>query len=154
VDHQVVTVSLGDLRYEDVIGQVRADTALRAQIWADAEHELEEQPGKLWTVALVWQEDRWVPAAWCAVRAVDGVLVCSDNYERRGPGRALGLYRAAYEQRHTTIIEPTPLPAMTYLFAEPIPLHEADGWYRTGLSGTSRRPGIHPHDWWELCRRP
>ncbi len=39
--------------------------------------------------------------------------------------------------------------AVTYLFAAPIGLHEADGWLHTGVSGPGERDG---HIWWELRR--
>lgn len=155
---QVVTVRPGDAWYEPLISQIRDDRELRAQMWADAEHEFVEHPDKRWTFACVLRgrgaAGRWEPAAWCAsrVEARDGerVLVCSDNYERRGDGRALGLYRDAYQRRHADVVARTRLPALTYLFAQPLGLHEADGWYRTGVHGTSD----HGHRWWELRRDP
>lgn len=148
--YEIYNVRQGDDRYEQFIGQIRADRQLQADMWADAEHELIELPGKSWTVVAV----DGTPVAWAAARVeqIDGtrVLKCSDNYERRGVGRDRQLYRLAYTYRHTTIVEPTRLPAVTYLFAQPMPLHEADGWRRTGLTGTSE----HGHDWWELRRDP
>ena len=146
IRHVVLSVRIGDERYEDLIGQIRAD----------AEHELDEQPGKAWAVVAVEGHGRWVPAAWAAATVEPGpggpVLRCSDNYERRGPGRLHGLYPIAYRHRHETVVAPSRLPGLTYLFAQPIGLHEADGWHRTGLTGTSRQPGIEPHQWWELRR--
>ncbi len=146
--HDLVTVSIGHPRYEELIGRIRADDELRAQMWADAEHVLTEQLGKLWTVVSVQRAGRWEPQAWAAARVDAGVLRCTDNYERRGPGRDHGLYRVAYAHRHHTIVYPCRLPALTYLFAEPIALHEADGWRRTGNAGVSD----HGHHWWELLR--
>lgn len=147
----VATVEVGHPRYEELIGQIRGDAVLRGQMWADAEHELVERPGKVWTVVSVWEGGRWVPAAWAAAHVDGGLLRCSDNYERRGAGRARGLYRVAYRQRHRTVVGPSGLPAITYLFVQPIALHEADGWRRTGVAGTSHATG-EAHDWWELWR--
>lgn len=141
----MLNLCIGDERYEQVHGQIRSDADLRARMWADAEHRFDEAPDKVWTVVIVREDGRWVPAAWAAAAVRhDGeepVLVCSDGYERHGPGRRWGLYRVAYQHRHTTIVAPSPLPALTYLFEAPIRLHLADGWYRTGLSSTSREPG-------------
>lgn len=156
--HEVLNLSIGDERYEEVLGQIRDDADLRRQMWADAEHRFDEAPAKVWTVVVVRDRGPWAPAAWAAASVQhDGdepVLRCSDNYERRGPGRRWGLYPVAYRHRHITIVAPSPLPALTYLFDGPVRLHEADGWYRTGLSDTSCEPGINPHDWWELRRNP
>lgn len=156
--YEVLNLSIGDERYEEVLGQIRGDADLRAQMWADAEHEFAEAPGKVWTVVVVLEHGRWVPAAWAAAAVQhDGdepVLHCSDNYERRGPGRQWRLYPVAYRHRHVTIVAPSRLPKLTYLFAGPLALHKADGWYRTGLSGASCKPGIDPHQWWELRLAP
>ena len=116
-------------------------------MWEDAESrpgELDE-PGTSWTVALVAGE----PAAWCAARVLDdGTLKCHSNYEVRAH-RGLGLYEAAYRARHTNVVEWSGRPAVTYLFEQPIALHEADGWLRTGVSGPGELEG---HTWWELRR--
>jgi hypothetical protein len=143
----VDTVQIGDDDYERHLGRIRQDEQLLADMWRDAEHLLDEHPGKRWTVVSVGG----MPVAWAAATVVDAdghLLRCSDNYERRGIGRVAHLYRLAYRRRHETIVAPAGLPALTYLFAEPIPLHEADGWVRTGLTGTSDLG----HQWWELRR--
>lgn len=147
---KLVIVQIGHLLYEEVMGPIRTDPILRQQLWDDAEHALDEAPSKLWVMVL----HDGVPAAWAAavVERHDGapVLRCCDNYERRGPGRDRRLYPAAYRHRHERIVAPCGLPAVTYLGREPIPLHEADGWYRTGVHGVSDATGLA---WWEL-RRP
>lgn len=156
--YEVLNIRLGDERYEELIGQIRTDPGLLAEMWADAEHEVVEVPGKVWTVVLVEQGGRWVPAAWCAATVeqhADGpVLRCGDNYERRGSGRELGLYRVAYRYRHETVVLPSGLPGLTYLFSQPVGPHESDGWYWTGVTGTRREVGLEPHDWWEMRREP
>lgn len=152
---EVINIQIGHPRYEELIGQIRGNSTLLAQMWADAEHKLDEHPNKIWTVVVVADGDRKVPAAWAAATVehrVDGpILRCSDNYECRGPGRDHGLYAVAYAHRHRTVVEPAGIPAVTYLFAQPIARHEADGWYRTT---TCSDPGVEPHDWWELRRKP
>ena len=121
----VLNLSLGDERYEQVLGQILDGVHLRSRMWADAEHRFEEIPGKVWTVVLARQNDRRIPAAWAAgtVQHVGGepVLLCSDNYERRGPGRRWGLYKEAYRHRHATLVTTSTFPTLTHLFAEPIP---------------------------------
>ncbi|MEV0732417.1 hypothetical protein [Polymorphospora sp. NPDC050346] len=153
---KVINVQLGDPRYRAALADLR-HPVLAHQMWTDAEHRYRRRRGKVWTVALVRDRGRWVPAAWAAaaVETDDGgrrVLVCSDNYERRGVGRDLGLYAVVHDYRHRTVIVPSGLPAVTYLFLQPIALHERYGWYLTGLAGTSTRNGIEPHDWAELRR--
>lgn len=150
--HELVNVAIGQPRYEELVGQIRTDPALLAHMWGDAEHRLEERPGKVWTVCAVRSEGRWVPAAWAASIAEDAMLRCGDNYEHPA-WRGKGLYAAAYTYRHTTVVAPSALPAVTYLFAQPIALHEADGWYRSGAHGVSTEAG-EPHEWWELRRDP
>lgn len=143
------SMSLGDDSYEPLISQIRTDEQLRADMWRDAEHDLQEQPDKRWTIVVV----NGAPVAWAAatIEDQDGqrVLRCSDNYERRGIGRVAGLYRVAYRHRHQRIVAPSGLPGLTYLFEQPIALHEADGWVRTGATDLSDAG----HRWWEL-RRP
>lgn len=144
---QVVTLTHEQPEYGQLLDLIRADPPLVARMWADAESQPAEldQPGTWWTVALV--DD--APAAWCAARPAGDVLYCHSNYEHpRHRGR--GLYAAAYRERHRHVIQPAGLDAVTYLFEQPIPLHEADGWQRTGPTGDGKVSG---HRWWEL-RRP
>jgi hypothetical protein len=150
--YAVLNVQVGHPHYEELVGQLRQPNLL-AEMWADAEHRLVEAPGKIWTIVAVDEGGRWVTAAWAASTIDQGVLRCSDNYERRGHGRDLSLYPIAYRHRHETVVEPLGLPGLTYLFAQPVDLHTADGWHHTGLSGTSREREVDAHDWWEL-RRP
>jgi hypothetical protein len=58
-----------------------------------------------------------------------------------------------YRVRHDTVVAPSTRPAVTYLFREPIPPHEADGWYRTALFSTSHEEGTEPHKYWQLRRK-
>ncbi|GAA2360730.1 hypothetical protein Cme02nite_38010 [Catellatospora methionotrophica] len=128
---ELVTVWIGHPRYEELLGPVRADTALLRQMWLDAESELDEQPGKLWCVSVV--DGR--AGAWAAAVEDCGVLRCCNSYEVPAY-RGRGLYAAAYAHRHATIVAPSTLPAITYVYDQPLPLHLADGWAVTA-SGTS-----------------
>lgn len=144
---EVVTLTHGDERFTDLLYLIRDDPALQNAMWADAESSPWElaEPGTRWSIAL----DAGQPAAWCAARELpDGTLKCHSNYEVDA-FRGEGLYEAAYRARHDAVVAPAGRPAVTYLFEQPIALHEADGWQRTGLTGEGEVAG---HTWWELRR--
>lgn len=150
MDYEIVTTRQGDTRYDALIGAVRADRALMATVWSDSESRMPESSGKVWYVAVVGG----VPAAWCAAETVDGVLRCTDSYERHGY-RGHGLYAAVYAYRHldaVLVAEREGMPAVTYVFAEPLALHLADGWVVTA-EGDSAELDAPAHHWFEL-RRP
>lgn len=153
---RVVTLAYGEPEYGVRLGQVSGDAELVARMWADAESRPFElaEPGTRWSIALVDDGDGEVPAAWCAVREIteDGqpVLKGLCNYEVPAY-RGHGLYLAAYRERHRRVVRPSVLPAVTYLFAQPIGLHLGDGWHHTGLTGPGELPD---HQWWELRRDP
>ena len=144
---ELLTIEIGHPRYEEIMRPIRQNVRLRQQMWDDAEHAFDEEPGKSWCMVLC----NGIPAAWAASTCPPSRLLCCDNYERRGSGRQYGLYRLAYDFRHATIVAPSTLPAITYLGAEPIPLHEADGWVKTGTHGVSSSTGL---EWWQLHREP
>lgn len=135
--------------YTVMLDRVRQNDALVSAMWSDAESRPEELDiaGTYWTVAVA---EAGI-AAWCAARVIDGgsLLKCHSNYEVR-EFRGRGLYEAVYRYRHHTLIQKFGLPAVTYLFRQPIALHAADGWYETRLTGPGEIAG---HQWWEL-RRP
>lgn len=139
-------------RYAELTALLRAEP-LATEWWRDAESEHED--GIAYMMALVNN----VPAAWAGWRIErdeDGttVLRCRNSYERRGAGRELGLYAQVYRARHEQVVLTSGLPGLTYLYREPLALHEADGWVRTPwANGISHLPGLDPHAWWEL-RRP
>lgn len=144
----VETLAHGEQLYTDLLARIRRDSALVSAMWADAESTPDELdvPGTHWTVALT---DDGTPAAWCAARIQDdGLIKCHSNYEIR-TWRGLGLYEDTYHARHRDVVLAYKRPAVTYLFAQPIGLHEANGWRRTGQTGV----GTLGHQWWEL-RRP
>ncbi len=129
---------------------------LRTQWWEDAESE--HEPGVSYLMVLAPGPDVWlVPAAWAGYRieneAGTAVLRCLNNYVRR-EFRNPDLYPLAYEARHRLVVARFGLPAVTYLFPEPIALHEADGWVRdTGPSGSGQSP-VNPNHHWQRLRRP
>lgn len=142
-----LTLEHGEQLYTDLLERVRADRDLVAAMWADAESRPDELdvPGTHWSVALT--EDG-TPAAWCAARIEDdGTLKCHSNYEVRA-WRGQRMYEDAYFARHWGVVRVYRRPGVTYLFEQPIGLHEADGWYRTGLTDVS----ADGHRWWELRR--
>lgn len=143
----VTTLIHGEQLYTDLLARLRTDDTLDAAMWSDAESRPDELdvPGTHWTVCLT--EDG-TPAAWCAAHIANATITCHSNYETR-PHRERGLYEAAFHGRHRDVLLAYRLPAVTYLFAQPIALHEASGWYRTGLTGV----GEVGHQWWQL-RRP
>jgi hypothetical protein len=145
---QTLTLVHGEQLYTDLLHHIRRDVDLTAAMWADAE----SRPGELdvpdthWPVALT---GAGTPAAWCAARIEhDGTLKCHSNYEVR-QHRGHGLYEDAYHARHRDVILAYRRLAVTYLFHQPIALHEANGWHRTGLTNH----GPTGNQWWEL-RRP
>lgn len=144
---EILTLTPDHPRYVEIIAHFAAEP-LATQWWSDAESR--HEPGV--SYALVLADD--VPAAWAGwiVTEIDGIwtLKCCSNYERRGAGRERGLYALAYNHRHRATVAPSALAAVTYLFPEPIELHEADGWTRTGLADLSD----DGHDWAELRREP
>ncbi len=144
-----MTLKHGEQLYTDLLTRIREDTDLVAAMWAHAESRPDEldRPGTYWTVTLL---DDGTPAAWCAARIQDdATITCHSNYEvpaHRGRGR----YTAAHQGRHRDVLLAYKLPAVTYLFAQPIALHKAHGWYLTGPTGPGELAG---HQWWELRRR-
>ena len=137
--------------YEPLIGSLREDSALLATMWQEAESRLDEAPEgapyvKMWWVTLAPNTSE--PAAWAAlVLGASGEVVCCNNYER-GEWRGLGLYEQAYRRRHA-ILAALGMPAVTYIFAQPLALHLADGWRITG-QGDSAEMGVPSHHWYEL----
>ena len=151
MDYQILTIHAGLPRFDELVNGIMANDDLVEQMWADAEHVPDDFTGATLSMVLV----DGVPAAWAGSTEEEEIsgapmLRCCLNYERRGPGRDLGLYAEAYAHRHRTVVEPSGVPAVTYLFAEPIAPHEADGWRRTGHTGMSDQG----HRWWGLHREP
>lgn len=144
---RTLTLKHGSQYYAELLNLVRSDRILVTAMWDDAESRPEELdvPGTTWIVVVTEVGE---PAAWCAARIENGILKCHSNYEVR-KYRGRGLYELAYRQRHRDVVLPAGVPAVTYLFEQPIDLHKADGWRLTGDDG----PGEIPrHRWWELRR--
>ncbi len=134
-----------------------ASEPLRTQWWLDAESEVE--PGISYLMVLADHEGELVPAAWAGYAVSDGELRCCNNYVRRGfRGRYPELYQVAYAARHRDVVAVLGLPAVTYLFEYPIPLHLADGWVLCSgpdAHGLSRaHEGGEVHTWWRLRWSP
>lgn len=146
----LVQVEVGHPRYEELIGPLRGDDELLAVMLSEAESRLDEEPGKQWFVAAVQQGDRWVAGAWACAVVRDGLLWCCNNYERPG-FRGNGLYGLAYDLRHAVLVESCGLPAVTYIFVDPLQRHLDDGWRVTG-EGDSNEPWAPSHHWFELRR--
>lgn len=146
---EMVTCRTGDAAWTELLGPVLADPALLARMWADAEATPDElaAPGTTWVIATVHAGDHRVAAAWAGAIEEGETLKPVCSYEVPA-WRGHGLYARAYAERHRTIVEPWPGPAVTYVFADPLALHLADGWTATG-EGDSE----HGHHWYEL-RRP
>lgn len=152
---ETILLRPGDPRRAEILGRLR-DPVLAEQMWADAEHTPPPpaDDGRTWAVITVDGE----PAAWVAaqVSVRDGLvrpqLVVTDGYERRGPGRAMRLYPAAYGCLHGAVVLPAAregIGAVTYVYRQQVHLLERWGWQRTGITDVS---GCG-HRWWEL-RRP
>ena len=155
MEYEIVQLTLVDDRYEQVIRPILDDAELMAQIWADAETRMEEASEKQWFVAVSTPGDQAL--AWCAARLElqNGQLtmVCEANYERRGIGRAKGLYAAVFEERQQ-YLEHLGLPCVTYIFDQPLQLHLDAGWLPSGAEGISSEEGVEPHHWQELRYGP
>lgn len=119
-----------------------------------------EHAGKIWWLAIaapgVDTHAGPVPSprviAWCAAWPSQDSryqIECGHNYERRGLGREAGAYRHVFAARQTWLIEQRPT-AVTYIFDQPVELHEAAGWTRTGL----HRMSTHGHHWQQLVWQP
>lgn len=149
--YELVTVWVGHPRYEELVGPLRADADLLATMWQEAESRLDEAPGKRWCLAVVEHDGQLVAGAWAAAIVLpDGTLKCTNSYERPN-FRGHGLYMAAYRHRHSTIVRRHGGPAITYVYAQPLGLHLADGWNITD-EGDSDEPDAPSHHWYELRR--
>jgi len=150
---RIVKLSPPDFGYDRLV-RVLESEPLRTQWWNDAESE--HEPGTSYMVALV----AGVPAAWAGWRIQpDGTLRCCNNYVRHGyRDRNPELYASAYAARHRDVVLRLNVPAVTYLYPEPTPLHVADGWTpdpSPDSSGTSRPfEGGPLHHWQRLTWSP
>lgn len=145
----ILAVEPGTIGHADLMQHLRAEP-LRTDWWADAESEADEHA----TYVVAYAAGR-IPVAWAGFKVEGDVLRCVDNYERRGY-RDRGLYESVYRWRHEKVVLRLRMPAYTFLYPEPIPLHEADGWVRdpecVGVS--QAHPGGPDHHWQRLIWTP
>jgi hypothetical protein len=149
VQYEVLIVQLGDPRYEEVLGRLRADRALLELMRVQAGFDLVEHPEKVWIIAV---DPTGQPLAWCAYEPSDepGIDVkCVDSCERPECWDE-DVYLVVYTARHELIRQHR---AVTYIYPEPVELHETDGWAVTG-TGISREPGMPERRWYRLARQP
>ncbi len=140
----VVTVRMGDLLYERLLGPIRADRVAMARIWREAESRLDERPGTVWYIAVVGS----AAAAWIAVGEDGEALHVHDHYEMPS-WRGRGLYALLVEYVHRTVIAPSGKAAATYVFETPMRHLAALGWTVTG-EGDSDEKDAPSHHWWGM----
>jgi hypothetical protein len=159
-DYQYIAAQVlrhGEQWYTDLLGRIRQDQALVTAMWQDAEGHPDELdvPDTYWSVTIL---DDGTPAAWAAATVLDdGTIKSHSNYEVR-EHRGRGLYTMAYHARHTNVFLAYQLPAVTYLYPQPVDLHLADGWVKDtapDASGTSVSYAGGPvHHWQRLTWTP
>jgi hypothetical protein len=153
---QIIHLTPRQARYQRYMNMLAA-APLRTQWWDDAESEVDPDVSYLMVLAADAVGDM-VPAAWAGYALEQhesgAVLRCCNNYVRREfRGRNPDLYAEAYHARHNIIVSRLQFPAVTYLFEQPIQLHEADGWVKdTSPDGHGVSDLGHP--WWRLRRFP
>lgn len=144
------TLIHGEQLYTHLLAHIRADQGLIDAMWADAESRIDEldQPDTHWTVTLL---DDGTPAAWCAASIRDdGTIKAHSNYEVPAH-RGRGLYELAHHRRHRDVLLAYKRPAISYLFPQPVALHEMTGWRTTGTGGNGEIAG---HRWVQMTWQP
>ncbi len=150
----VTALTPGTVRYASMMAQLAADP-LAAEWWQDAESGVDAGVSYM----MVTVAGR--PAAWAGWQLIEGgtIVKCCNNYVRRGHrNQDPELYKVAFLARHDQVLTRLGLPAVTYLFPEPIPLHLEYGWRLDtgpGSAGTSRAVRGGPlHHWRRLVWTP
>ena len=157
IDYTVLSVAPSDPLHARLMETLSAEP-IATQWWEDAESRAE--PAASYMVVYVTVDGALVPAAWAGwIIETEGgrrILRCCNNYVRRGfRNRAPELYALAYRARHRQVVSRKGLPAVTYLFPEPIGLHLASGWRvdtGPGSAGTSRSAPDGPVHHWQRLR--
>jgi hypothetical protein len=150
MDYEVVILTAGDDRYEQVIGGLRNDRELLDVMWQAAESQLDERLDKVWVVAVEPATGRAL--AWCAYQPtteLNAQLKCVNSYERPECWDE-DLYGVVYAVRHELIRHSS---AVTFVFDEPLQMHLWDGWQPFD-DGWSSEPGVPSHHWTGLRREP
>jgi hypothetical protein len=150
---QIFNVHPGDFAYDAFLWELQQEP-LRTEARVDADHE--HYDGIRYTVVYDLMRGVERPAAWAGFvsTTIDGQpgLKCVNNYVRHSfRGGPIRYYDFAFHYRQQTILHTTGLPAETYLFPEPIPLHLAHGWITdTSPTGTGiHRPDNGPARTWQ-----
>lgn len=157
-EHEIVTVEVGSANFDGLFRDLLTDHDFADQMYRDSETTVADLLGikteypcgpKLLTVAVVDGQ----PATWAGHQLVveDGetVVKATDSYDRQ-PFRHLRLYPGVYAARQLLVealCEERGVDAVTYVYIDPLWLHI--GWTLRGF-GTSRVPGLDPHDWYLL----
>lgn len=147
-EYEVVIVAMGDGRYEEVIGALRADWDLRDLMYVQADFDLVERPDKVWIVAV---DPGGRVLAWCAYEPTEEAgaeVKCVDSCERPECWDE-DVYGVVYAVRHELVRR---YDAATYVFEGPLDLHRMDGW-EVFVEGGAAEPDV-PEDHWYGLRRP
>lgn len=147
---ELLGVEYDDPVYLKLFFPIRDDPELMARIWADSKSRLENGPGTRWIVAAAYDSTgRRVAASWAASTVRDGILRCTDSYERPG-FRGFGLYELVHTVQHYAVVARWGGPAVTYVYEGPRALYAARGWRQTD-SGVDREIPGNPA-WFEMRR--
>lgn len=137
--------------YETYLGPILDNPP--SKIWEDAEidmrREVHADPRKRWWLAVDDGELLAMCAAWLND---EGRMECGHNYEFRGRGRQISSYRRVFGARQAWILRHR-YNCVTYIFDQPVALHEEAGWRRIkpyDLADVSE----HGHHWQHLVYSP
>lgn len=119
----------------------RADRDLLDLMHVQAGFELDEHPDKVWVFAV---DPDGAPLAWCACEPSDepGIDIKAVDSCERPECWDEDLYLLVYTARHELVRHHA---AETYVYGEPVELHEMDGWTVVGTGGAAPR-------WYRMTR--
>lgn len=142
---EILILQMGDDRYEDTVGRLRADRELRHEMWQAAESRLDEHPDKIWVIAHRLGEGA---LAWCAYEPSTEPgyeLKLVNSYERPWSW-SQDWYAVVYEVREVLTAGHA---CVSYIYAEPLEVHT--GWQVTA-EGDSDEPDAPSHHWHRVVR--
>lgn len=145
---EILILRRGELRYESVFAQLRADQALLDEMWQAAESELDEHDDKVWVIAVRAYDGR--PVAWATFEPSDtpGIDIKLVNSYEVPSSWDDDWYLAVHEVRHLLTEAYT---CETFVFDDPLQLFEWDG-YVAFADDWSNEPGVPSHHWTGLRR--